>query len=179
MNSIEPPRSGQKSRAAGHVEGGSRRFAFVRATPWNRSLPPQERDKRILAAIAGAGLLVAAVWGLVFGLGALVRTRGWSESTGTVVSVRKSGADQGALIRFEDSDGIGFTFWSDFTGDSRELEVKYPSRDPRRAQTSADLTNDRNVGLAVLAIAGPAAVLLMLWSTGLIGKTEPIASNSS
>ena len=114
---------------------------------------------------------------LVWGIGVFGRSDGWSETVGTVIEVRRDGDDWDTTIRFRDSDGIEYTFDSQFghrgTAEGEQVGVRYPPRDPARAETSADSADVRNhrvVALVVGGLLGPAGVLQALFSLGLIGK---------
>jgi hypothetical protein len=87
-----------------------------------------------VAVVVAVALLGGAVVALIAGMNTLSRTDDWSEATGVVVDVdreRKDGDDDyDTTIRFEDTDGISYTFRSEFgSSSSREgdrVNLRYP-----------------------------------------------------
>jgi len=141
-----------------------------------RFTPPASevgRDRRwlLLSVVA----VVAAVGAFVWSRQASERTNAWSETTGHVVEVHRrvrNDSDGGrkvdwdTTIRFTDGDGIAYSFRSEHgsskTREGDPVTVKYPPRDPERAQTSEDIRERVMfrlvIGLFALVAAG--------WATG-------------
>lgn len=140
------------------------------------SRPTERHESRpSIAAAAGAvGCLSLASGGLFLGLQAL-STGGWTETTGIVTDVH-GGFLRGTSIRFEDSDRIEHRIRSDYWGpDTREGDaetVRYPPRDPTRAEAAGELSEDRIVGFAFLAVLGPVGGFLALRAMGVTGRTR-------
>jgi hypothetical protein len=159
----------------GDIVGNGTTLKRVR-TPWNPNLPPYDRRMRLVAAVVAVGCLAMAVAIFLYAVGTFWRTGGWAETSGTVVEVRGSGEHRGTRIRFQDSDGIEYTFRSEFgtpdTSVGTQVVVRYPPRDPDRAETSADAASDRNVGFVLGAIVATGGLWAAVWSLGLVGEAE-------
>jgi hypothetical protein len=143
----------------------------VRAVPWSRDLRAYERRNRIIAATTAALLLAVSVLCLVLAVETFWRTNGWAEATGTVIERHRSGDDDwDSTIRFEDSDGLVYTFRSEHGGaQGSAVTVKYPPRNPDRAQASADVNEDRFGAFVVGAVAVAGGAWAGVWSLGLVG----------
>jgi hypothetical protein len=151
------------------------RVRRARAAPWSRSLSTRQRVGRTVAAVVAMLAAFVAVVSLTVAVESFWRTNGWVETSGTVVELH-GGFNDGTTVRFLDSDGIEYTV----RVDSREPEtrvgdqvtVRYPPRDPDRALTSAELTDER-IGLFIMfPLFGIVATYLTLWSVGFVGRSK-------